>query len=590
MRFNGPCKTFNLLMIVNLLAIAINSSAADGQDYYLHHFKERIALELNPTKIALFGSDSSNQLVPVVASQGITLSGVEAHPISGWQILSVDQKATDNQTVEANLNSIIQQIGPEFAAPVFVDSLGGPFIPTQDILLQFKQGVSRDRQQEILTEMNLGIILDVDWANLPGAYRIRSNSNNGFTVLEQANTLAILDEILCAEPDMIFTGRGDFEPNDEFFNVCWGLHNVGQFISCNGDSGVFDVDMDAAEAWDITIGDEDIMVLILETGVQQDHPDLNQVPGADFTGGNGDGSPTNPCENHGTAVAGCVSSSINNGIGTVGVAPGCRIASARVFVGVNDAECNGSWNAQFSWGADALAWAESIGVRVTNNSNSYGGSSALLESKYAQTRDDGMVHFASAGNSADANVHYPAQLDSVNAVAAMAFLGDLASFSTYGNGIAFSAPGGGIATTDRVGSDAYNSTDYVCISGTSFASPYTAGVAALVLSVDPSLNAIEVEQILQQSCVDLGDSGYDTMFGWGMINALQAVELAGQPTCASGFSIGDANNDGAVDLLDIGPFVDAIVSGVYQCESDTNQDAAVDLLDVGSFVDLVVSE
>ena len=74
-----------------------------------------------------------------------------------------------------------------------------------------------------------------------------------------------------------------------------------------------------------------------------------------------------------------------------------------------------------------------------------------------------------------------------------------------------------------------------------------------------------------------------------MINALQAVELADQPTCSSGFSLGDTNNDGVVDLLDISPFVDSIVSGVYQCESDTNQDATVDLLDVALFVDLLVS-
>lgn len=588
MQLSDPWRLFTLL-VVSCLACAIHSSAAVGQDYFLHHFKERFTLELNPTKIAVFVSQPNHQLTPKDANFGIPVSNVEAHPISGWQLLSVEQKATDKAAVEANLNLVIQQSSAQFVAPVFVDNFGGPFIPTQDILLRFDQDVSRERQQQILADMDLGTILDVDWANMPGAYRIRSNSNNGLTVIDQANLLAMLDEIVCAEPDMIFTGRGDFEPNDEFFDVCWGLHNIGQFISCRGGSGAFDVDMDAPEAWDITTGDEEILVLILETGVQQDHPDLNQVPGEDFTGGQGNGGPVNPCENHGTAVAGCVSSIINNSLGTVGIAPGCRSASARVFVGVINEECDSGWNAQFSWGVDALAWAESIGVRVTNNSNSYGGTSALLESKYAQTRNDGMIHFASAGNNANNDVVYPARIESVNAVAAMGFLGDLASFSTYGNGLAFSAPGQGIATTDRVGSDGYNSSDYVCVNGTSFASPYTAGVAALILSADPSLNAFEVEQILQQSCVDLGESGYDTMFGWGMVNARQAVELASQPDCASGFNLGDANHDGVVDLLDVGPFIDAITSGVYQCESDTNQDATVDLLDVGTFVELLTA-
>ena len=112
----------------------------------------------------------------------------------------------------------------------------------------------------------------------------------------------------------------------------------------------------------------------------------------------------------------------------------------------------------------------------------------------------------------------------------------------------------------------------------------------MVLSVDPSLNAFEVEQIMQESSVDLGVSGYDTTFGWGMVNANQAVELASQTTpktCKSDYELGDINNDGFVDLLDVGPFVDSVLSGGFQCEADINQDGGITLLDVPLFVDLI---
>ena len=143
---------------------------------------------------------------------------------------------------------------------------------------------------------------------------------------------------------------------------------------------------------------------------------------------------------------------------------------------------------------NALAWAQSIGARVSNNSNYYGFQSGAIAAEYSLTRGLGMVHFASAGNNASSTITYPASLPDVNAVAALNESGSLASFSNYGTGLALSAPGQDIYTTDRTGTNGWVSGDYVFASGTSFASPYAAGVAALVLSIDPALNATNVEQ------------------------------------------------------------------------------------------------
>ena len=577
--FKYAVERFFCLAVVGLSLVLFSHASADAQDYTRYYFKQPQTLQRNTSKVAIFANQNSDAIEAAVASH-IGQTKVDAHSIAGWHLIDVEGQ--DTEGFERTLDELLELNGIGFVAPVFFDDLGGPFIPTQDILVRFNEDVTHQRQMEVLADLNIGGIQTERWANMSNAFCIRSGASNGSKVLEQANSLARLPEVRWAEPDMIFTGRNTLIPNDEFFADSWGLHNVGQIGDCQSFPGLADMDMDASEAWDITIGDEDIIVLVIDTGGQQDHPDLNQVPGMDFTNENGDGGPFNQCDNHGTPVAGCVSATINNNIGGVGVAPGCRTASARCFV--SNLVCNGSWSSQFSWGADALAWAETMGVRVTNNSNQYGGSSAALADKYAQTRDDGMIHFASAGNGTSPIIVYPSSLESVNAIAALNPAGGLASFSNFGVGIAFSAPGEDILTTDRTGFDGWINGDYVCANGTSFASPYAAGVAALVLSVNPSLNALEVEQVMQASSVDLGQPGYDLTFGWGFVNAHQAVLNA--QTC-NGNLIGDLNGDGEQNLLDVAPFVAAITSGEYVCEADINQDNNVDLLDVSGFVDLL---
>ena len=110
-------------------------------------------------------------------------------------------------------------------------------------------------------------------------------------MLADANALVALPEVRFAEPDMIFTGRGEILPNDPGFSNCWGLHNTGQ------SGGTPDMDLDGPEAWEVTTGDASTIVLVIDTGVQQNHPDLNQIPGTDTTSdGPGNGGPISACE------------------------------------------------------------------------------------------------------------------------------------------------------------------------------------------------------------------------------------------------------------------------------------------------------
>jgi subtilisin family serine protease len=315
--------------------------------------------------------------------------------------------------------------------------------------------------------------------------------------------------------------------------------------------------------------------MIIETGVDESHTDFNLDPGRDFTTGavNGipGGSPTNSCDNHGTAVAGCISAKINNSLGTIGIAPNCKVVSAKV--GIASTPCSGSWSGQISWTVNALNWAVSAGVKVTNNSNDYGSSSSSMSAAYTATRNAGLVHFASAGNAGTNGLGFPARSSGVNAVGSASRNGTKSSFSSYGTGLAFVAPGQSIYTTDRTGTAGYSSTNWTTIDGTSFSSPYAAGVAALLFSVNPNLSPAQVENAMKTTADDMGTAGYDTLTGWGMIDAAKAVQSI-RPTCKS-----DYNRDFVVDGTDLGALLGGW--GFNNSNLDLNQDNMIDGNDLG---------
>ncbi|MBK8338914.1 MAG: S8 family serine peptidase [Flavobacteriales bacterium] len=482
-------------------------------------FKQRVALEQDPGRVAVlmtpaFLAQVKQQGLPVFA---IGPERVEPHAVAGWVLLNV--KPRGNEAMEALVRGIAKQPGVLFASPVFVDDLGGPMFVTPTVLAAFTGGVGADAKSALLRDA--GLAIEEEFPAV-GVTLLRTlSARTGYEVLEAANTLALRAELQAAEPDMIFTGRGDFVPNDAQFTSCWGLLNTGQ------SGGTAGIDMKASQAWDLTQGNSTIITVIIDTGVDQAHPDIQQVPGTNTTtDASTTGGPVNSFDNHGTAVAGCVSATINNTIGTVGVAPGTRSASARTMISTSS---SGAWNSQASWTVASINWATTIGARVTNNSNYYGFTSATIETAYINTRNAGMVHFASAGNDASNALSYPSSLPSVNAVSAISRTGALASFSNFNTNLSYSAPGVSVNSTDRTGAPGYNTSDYAVVQGTSFASPYAAGVAALVLSANPALTAVQVEQLMETTATDLGTAGFDNIYGYGLVNAFAALNQIYRP-------------------------------------------------------------
>jgi subtilisin family serine protease len=483
--------------------------------------RDPLALTCDPCRIAIFAPElDAPALEAALATDGA--GNARKWAIAGWWLVDTPIGAQSEDATFELVDRIASEARVPFVSPVFVGIDGGPVFATRDLLVGFDRSVSSVDAENILSTFAGFTIEQREFGRMERAYKLRSRSHDARDVLAGAHELARRDDVLFAEPDMIFTGRGESIPNDPLFPQCWGLNNVGQ------SGGTFDVDVDAPEAWDRTLGTPWTIIVVIDNGVDLAHPDLwaTMISGTDVTSdGPGPGGPVNSFDNHGTLVAGCAIATNNNGIGLSGIAPGCRAASARTFITVlND----GTWTTQSSWTIDSLAFAESIGARVTNNSNVYGFSSLAIDQKYLQTWNAGMVHFACAGNAAGP-VAYPASIPVVNAVGSIQRNGVLSTFSNVGPELDFVAPGEEIVTTDRAGPAGWNAGDYTQSSGTSFATPFAAGVAALIVCVDPSLTAAEIENVMRMSATDLGAPGQDVFYGYGLVNAWQALQI----TCST---------------------------------------------------------
>jgi thermitase len=293
-------------------------------------------------------------------------------------------------------------------------------------------------------------------------------------------------------------------PNDPDWTYQWGPKKI-----------------EADLAWDTTIGSSDILVAIVDTGVDYTHSDLaaNYVPlGYDWI--NND---TDPIDDfgHGTHCAGIVAATLNNSIGIAGVAQ-VRIMAEKVLG-------SSGWGTDFTV-AEGIVHATDSGAKIISMSLGGGGSDLMHDAvKYAH--DHGVLLVASAGNKASSEKHYPAAYDEVIAVSATDSGDNLASFSSYGEWIDVAAPGVDIYSTMPTYHVTMNDIEYGLemnydyMSGTSMACPHVAGVAALAWSVYPNCTADQVMRVLEYTADDLGDSGFDEYYGQGRVNARKTVNL-----------------------------------------------------------------
>lgn len=264
----------------------------------------------------------------------------------------------------------------------------------------------------------------------------------------------------------------------------------------------------APTAWDFAKG-QGVTIAILDTGVDASHPDLaaQMVPGINAVDNS---STTTDVFGHGTKVAGSAAAASNNGVGIAAIAWAARIMPIRVS---ND---SASGTAYYSDIARGLTWAADNGADVANISYDVSTSSAV-SSAAQYMRNKGGVVVVSAGNSGVdpgyANNPYMITVSATDSTDAKA------SWSNYGAYIDISAPGSSILTTTKGGG-------YGNVSGTSFASPATAGVVALIMSANGNLTPAEVETVLETSAVKVAGTDYHPYYGYGRVDASAAVQSA----------------------------------------------------------------
>jgi thermitase len=279
----------------------------------------------------------------------------------------------------------------------------------------------------------------------------------------------------------------------------------------------------APRAWDLTRGRPEVVVAVLDTGIDLEHPDLRArlVPGISFVPGTF--SPQDD-HGHGTHVAGIVGAEPLTPDGAMGVAPGCRLMPVKVL----DAQGSGTTSRI----CQGIVWAVDHGARVLNLSLGGAGGGKSLEAAVAYAISRGVVVVAAMGNEGANIQEYPAGYPGVIAVGATDDGGRVASFSNIGRWISLSAPGSDIYSTMPMRSFTLLSEDpgaapgHGVLSGTSMATPFVTGVAALMISLQPMLTPDALRARLERTAQDLATPGFDTATGFGLVQADLALGLS----------------------------------------------------------------
>jgi PKD repeat protein len=362
-------------------------------------------------------------------------------------------------------------------------------------------------------------------------------------------------------------------PNDPLYADHWGHDNTGQLPEFDWGGtwshtgppvGTPGFDANAPGAWDVTFGTSSVVIAILDSGVDVDHPDLNLVAGYDF--GDNDSNPDDDSADpgHGTACAG-VAASVRNNLGAVGIAADCSIMPCKV--------ANSAGSMYFSAIQNALYWAADNGADVISMSlGAPLSSDPATDSALEYAFNQGCVILAATGNENVSTISYPAIHADVIGVGAASPCGERkrsSSSSTEVNPGVSTDPNGYtcdgerwwgsnygsttqddrgavdviaptiLPTTDIGGSGGYNPGDYDgFFNGTSCATPYAAGVAALIIANNATWTPTQVRDQLVTTAADVvsveSGAGWDRYTGYGMVDAAAALGGGGPvaPTAA----------------------------------------------------------
>ena len=368
------------------------------------------------------------------------------------------------------------------------------------LLVKFTDSATPQEVTELLEQTNSMI---VDFYPTVNWYLVETPSGN-LNTQKAFEKYDIVEEVAIDSVIRVET----VNTNDPLIGDVWGL---------DGNHGI-----DASVAWPLSTGAAEVVVAVIDSGIDPDHPDLidaiwvnnDEIPnngidddnngfvddtyGWDFTG-EYDNIPQDE-HGHGTHVAGTIGATRNNNEGIAGVADNVKIMGLRFL----DKQGNGIT----SWAINAIEYAVANGAAISNNSWGGGGYETPLYNAIAESGNAGHLFVAAAGNSgnnSDSFPMYPAayNLPNILSIAAINSSGSLAGFSNYGNvTVDIAAPGVNILSTMSGESEncpVQGSPCYVSWQGTSMAAPHAAGVAALMLGINNGLSPEDIIQIIQNT-------------------------------------------------------------------------------------------
>ncbi len=572
-------KTYKLIGLLLLFCFSAMGQTNPSYFYYYKNQKKPLTLNTKYAYIVITPNISTKEQLVLYLGEDVEVTRFGQNNI-GKRLNTATSTTTrsseywaevqlkDNVAYTAQLNQLKQSPFIELVAPYFKNE-------TED-----KIGLSNYFYVKLRNENDLSVLLDMATSSstqivgqnkfMPLWYTLKCTGNSNYNALEAANVFYESGYFATAEPDLMVdillnnntvnttaTANNTAEelvlvPNDPLYTDQWGLNNTGQ----NG--GTTGIDIDAEDAWDITTGDPSIVVAVLDHGFEMNHPDLqNNVFGQGYDT-ESDTTPAQVLGAHGTACAGIIGAVQDNNIGVSGVAPNTSLMSiSNSLVGNPD-----SRQAR----ADGINWAWQNGADIISNSWGSGVEYQVIDDAIDNALTNGrgglgtVIVFAT-GNDYSNTISYPANSNpAILAVGAINSSGEKASFSNFGNELDVITPGVSIPTTDRQGdvpgdgcSTPGDYNPWACgspgnypdnnytrwFNGTSAACPHVAGVAALVLSVNPMLTVQEVNNIIEQSATKVREDLYtysvtggrpngtwNNEMGYGLVNAHAAVLLA----------------------------------------------------------------
>ena len=540
-----------LVYSVSILMIVILAEGqTNAEEVFYYRQGKKVILYVKPTKSFILFDEQmkKDDLDQSLRSSGAVIRRFEtSRPLTSIKLRrDVEAVPKENWAIVDNINIDANPLERETTDKRVLYK--APFLLTQDgaevglshlFHVKLKNKGDLPKLESLAREHKVTILGNNEF--MPLWYTLSCSKESTGNSLEVANKFHESMQFGIAEPDFLVNFLIQQPPNDTHFNLQWGLENTGQH------GGTAGMDISALDAWKQITGSSNIIVAVLDHGIELNHPDMPNISASSYDTVNGT-SPSQVRGNHGTACAGIIGAARNNNLGVAGVAPKITLmsisdplqlspnAAQQLANGISWAWNNGAHVISNSWGHNALASSlidDAIDDALTKGRNGLGTVVVFAAGNYLVGGNEAVSYPANSnpGILAVGAMSPKAERKNPNSVDGETWWG-----GCYGPELDVAAPGVLIPTTDRQGAAGYKSGDYtLTFNGTSSACPHVAGIAALILSKNSGLTQKQVVDKIEKTAKKVGNYSYQTtsgrpngtwhnQMGYGLVDAFKCVK------------------------------------------------------------------